>query len=687
MKAVSAEDKSKTACPTPVADTDPTFTLGASVLVGGVKSGRLRYVGGVHFVAGQWCGIELDDADGLHDGVVDGVRYFTCRDGHGIFAPRQRVTLRPVGQPSALPGSPDVRRRVLRKPTANVPSSSAEDGDVHRLLAVSSPRHRHQASLDGRDLNFSSMLKSGAGRPQSAVLTDDEAIAATGSYRKRSSLLTDRVVSSETRRSSPKRVTFFDEIISSKERGVPSTRTDVQESDRRRRGHENADNDSDARVDSRTDVDEGSPYRKTSRTDGSHLSYAHRAYVDSDLNSARLDLEIANMLTSDPEISLSNDSIEATEIDDDFAEYGLASVARTRVGDAQARTSETTTSKSPKTRVDEVLSDLELLAGCQQHTSVDFSNKPSGSAAYFDAQSATSSAARASFELARTALTQYADLVRAAQESTAARRSWTPPAVQRVLPTTVTSTSTAANSTAFNHEAPAKEPGDDDGRLRRSPEPVTLDGGSGSGSGAGSMDEVDFETFDGEELDSIGDAMIDSIDGSSVQSEDSIAMLPYLSDVDDDDVVESGRGVDDKGEQVVTIADSTTAPNEAISTTRDQDNGNAVDDQGNERTVSGANNSNNVFDVNLLNDFNNAVTCRQFAFTETPTCREISRSEQPLVIGIADSDSATATTAIANIDYFLRHSTIVRDERPMSLISDSSSTDTGEYFVVSCMPV
>lgn len=683
MKAVSAEAKSKPACPTPVADTDPAFTLGASVLVGGVKSGRLRYVGGVHFVAGQWCGIELDDADGLHDGVVDGVRYFTCRDGHGIFAPRQRVTLRPVGQPSALPGSPDVRRRVLRKPMANVLSSSAEDGDVHRLLAVSSPRHRHQASLDGRDLNFSTMLKSGAGRPQSAVLTDDEAITTTDSNRKRSSLLTDRVVSSETRRSSPKRVTFFDEIISSKERGVPGARTDVQESDRRRRGHENdVENDSDARVDTRTDFEEGSPFRKTSRTDGSHPAYSQRAYVDSDLNSARLDLEIANMLTSDPEISLSNDSIEATEIDDDFAEYGLTSVARTRVGDAQTRTSETLASKSSKTRVDEVLSDLELLAGCQQHTSLDFSNKPSGSGAYFDAQSATSSAARASFELARTALTQYADLVRAAQESTAARRSWTPPAVRRVLPTPVASTSTAANSHAFDHEAPAKEPGDEDGRLRRSPEPVTLDGGSGSGSGAGSMDEVDFETFDGEELDSIGDAMIDSIDGSSVQSEDSIAMLPHLSDVDDDDVVESGRSADDKGDQVVTIADSTTAPDETISTTRDQDNGNAVDDQGNERTVSGSNNSNSVVDVNLLNDFNNAVTCRQFAFAETQTCREISGSEEPLVIGIADSHSATTTTAIANIDYFLRHSTIVRDERPMSLISDSSSTDTGEYFAL-----
>jgi len=691
MKPVSTESKSKlSGCPTSATDTDPAFTLGASVLVGGVKPGRLRYIGGVHFVAGQWCGIELDDADGLHDGVVDGVRYFTCRDNHGIFAPRHRVTLRPRGPSSTSLGSPDVRLRGLRKPTTNVLSSSAEDGDVDRLFRVSSPRHKHQASLDSRDLEFSSTLKSGNERPQSAILTDEEVGATTDSSRKRSSLVTGRLVSSNTAKASPKRVTFFDEMISSKERGVPSIKTDVQNTDKQHRAYEYvADDGQVLNFDAMTgrtltyDFDEGSPSRKTSRTEAiSRPSYSHRVYVDSDLNNPYMDTETANMMTSNPEMSLSNDSIEANEIDDDFAAYGLASVARTRLRDAQNEALEKY-SKSSKTRVDEALSDLEFMAGRNQNTYLDSSDKPSISGAHVtdgSAQSATSSAARASFELARTALTQYADLVRAAQESTAVRRSWTPPAVRRVLPAPVVTSSSAANRRVFDYEPatarPAKDLGNDS-RLRRSPESTMVD----SGSGSWSADEVDFETFDGEELDSIGDAMIDSIDGSSVQSEDSIAMLPQLSDIEDDNVVDSGRGVDDNGDQVISDENSVTVSDELISSTRDHDNGNAVDFECNEGTISGSNNSNNVIDVNLQNEFNNAVTCRQLAFADTqiyPKISSIGRSEESLVVGIAESSVATTTTGITDIDYFLCPSLTTRDERPMSLISSCSSTDTGK---------
>jgi len=698
MKTDSGEAKAKPADGT---EADPAFTIGCSVLVGGVKPGRLRYIGGVHFVAGQWCGVELDDADGLHDGVVDGVRYFMCRDGHGIFAPRHRVSLRPHGRLSALPGSPDVRLRALRKPTTNVPvSTGVTDGNVDRLndARASSSRHRQQASLDGRDLEFSSTQKSGSGRPQSAVLTDDdEPNATTEASRKRSSLATGRLVpSSNTPKSSPKRVTFFDEIISSKERGVPSIRMDVAGTDRRQRGHADVDDDkqivmSEVRNDNKTtvtlayDLEDGSPYRKTQRTDASH---AHRAYVDDDLDNRHLDLEVGNMLTANKELSLSNDSIEANEIDSDFAAYGLASVSRSKSGGAQKETSQAAASKSPKTCVDEALSDLEFMAGHRRNRSLDFNSESlqnAGACVKVDgAQSgATSSAAKASFELARTALTQYADLVRAAQESTAVRRSWTPPVVRRTLPTPPGTSSPASVHlrAAFEYELSASAAASakdrrSDARLERSPEPAALDAGSGSG---GSADEVDFETFEGEELDSIGDAMIDSIDGSSVQSEDSIAMLPHLSDVEDEDAV-----VDIKGERVVQVLRETGKADELTNTLRDQDNGNAVQPEMNERTE---NNSNNDVDnVNQLNEVNNTITCRQLAFSDSlSTCPEISSSVdrsggECLVVGIVNSSHAVetmTTTTAEDIDCFLRLST-TRDERPMSLVSSTSSTDTGE---------
>lgn len=69
------------------------FDIGARVLVGekAKMPGVLRYLGTVHFVEGIWCGVELDEAEGLHDGMVQGIRYFTCPPNKGVLAPLCRV--------------------------------------------------------------------------------------------------------------------------------------------------------------------------------------------------------------------------------------------------------------------------------------------------------------------------------------------------------------------------------------------------------------------------------------------------------------------------------------------------------------------------------------------------------------------------------------------------------------------
>jgi len=61
------------------------------VTISGIKTGTLLYFGSVHIAQGLWCGISLDEPEGNHDGLVDNVRYFHCRNGHGIFAPLERV--------------------------------------------------------------------------------------------------------------------------------------------------------------------------------------------------------------------------------------------------------------------------------------------------------------------------------------------------------------------------------------------------------------------------------------------------------------------------------------------------------------------------------------------------------------------------------------------------------------------
>ncbi|XP_066151700.1 restin homolog [Euwallacea fornicatus] len=59
----------------------------------GDKHGFLKYVGRVHFAEGVWCGIELTDALGKHDGTIKGVRYFSCSQQRGLMAPVSKVAL------------------------------------------------------------------------------------------------------------------------------------------------------------------------------------------------------------------------------------------------------------------------------------------------------------------------------------------------------------------------------------------------------------------------------------------------------------------------------------------------------------------------------------------------------------------------------------------------------------------
>ncbi|GFO09321.1 Cap-gly domain-containing linker protein 1, partial [Plakobranchus ocellatus] len=67
--------------------------VGARVKIGGVKPGILRYLGTTHLAPGIFCGIELLEADGNHDGEVNGHRYFYCPPNCGIFAPKEKVCL------------------------------------------------------------------------------------------------------------------------------------------------------------------------------------------------------------------------------------------------------------------------------------------------------------------------------------------------------------------------------------------------------------------------------------------------------------------------------------------------------------------------------------------------------------------------------------------------------------------
>lgn len=52
---------------------------------------QVKFIGPTDFAAGDWIGVELDLNEGKNNGVVNGVHYFDCREGHGLFVKKAQV--------------------------------------------------------------------------------------------------------------------------------------------------------------------------------------------------------------------------------------------------------------------------------------------------------------------------------------------------------------------------------------------------------------------------------------------------------------------------------------------------------------------------------------------------------------------------------------------------------------------
>ncbi|OXB61188.1 hypothetical protein ASZ78_007174 [Callipepla squamata] len=73
-------------------DSLPNFSVGDRVLVSKVQPGTLRFKGVTKFAKGFWAGVELDKPEGYNNGTYDGIKYFDCKEKHGIFAPPRKIS-------------------------------------------------------------------------------------------------------------------------------------------------------------------------------------------------------------------------------------------------------------------------------------------------------------------------------------------------------------------------------------------------------------------------------------------------------------------------------------------------------------------------------------------------------------------------------------------------------------------
>lgn len=61
-------------------------------VIGKGQRGAVAYIGTTLFASGKWVGVILDEAKGKNDGTVQGKRYFTCDENHGIFVRQSQVS-------------------------------------------------------------------------------------------------------------------------------------------------------------------------------------------------------------------------------------------------------------------------------------------------------------------------------------------------------------------------------------------------------------------------------------------------------------------------------------------------------------------------------------------------------------------------------------------------------------------
>lgn len=53
--------------------------------------GVVRFCGPTSFSTGKWVGVELYENNGKNDGAVNGVSYFNCKMGYGVFIRQSQI--------------------------------------------------------------------------------------------------------------------------------------------------------------------------------------------------------------------------------------------------------------------------------------------------------------------------------------------------------------------------------------------------------------------------------------------------------------------------------------------------------------------------------------------------------------------------------------------------------------------
>ncbi|XP_031435915.1 dynactin subunit 1 isoform X3 [Clupea harengus] len=102
-------------------------------VIGKGHRGTVAYIGNTLFASGKWVGVILDEPKGKNDGTVQGKRYFTCQENHGIFVRQSQIQLVDDGENTTSPETPELA-------TSKVPKRDILDTSKSAKLRGAKPK-------------------------------------------------------------------------------------------------------------------------------------------------------------------------------------------------------------------------------------------------------------------------------------------------------------------------------------------------------------------------------------------------------------------------------------------------------------------------------------------------------------------------------------------------------------------
>ncbi|KAM8833691.1 dynactin subunit 1 isoform 2-T4 [Synchiropus picturatus] len=121
-------------------------------VIGKGQCGTVAYIGTTSFASGKWVGVILDEPKGKNDGTVQGKRYFTCEENHGIFVRQSQIQLVDDGADTTSPETPEPNaNKVPKREITETSKSSKLRGlkpkkVLHVSLTSTTARRPKQAS-------------------------------------------------------------------------------------------------------------------------------------------------------------------------------------------------------------------------------------------------------------------------------------------------------------------------------------------------------------------------------------------------------------------------------------------------------------------------------------------------------------------------------------------------------------